>query len=245
MNPIPKNTVVIGGSSGLGKVVAHAYAKDGFHVSVVSRNRPAFIDETSNFSHFSADLSGLDFHKAHELASLIVGNSGRPSYIIFCQRYRGGERSFANELFISISATELLIEAFVPHFAADGDRAIVAVSSVYADYVGSSQPLSYHVVKSGLNALIRYYAVDLGKKGIRSNAIAPLTYLKDESKHIYLENSTTMEKYKKLVPLKRMPTAQECADAMKYLGSEKASFINGQIIYVDGGVSAVWPEELV
>jgi NAD(P)-dependent dehydrogenase (short-subunit alcohol dehydrogenase family) len=122
--------------------------------------------------------------------------------------------------------------------------ATVAVSSVYADYVGSSQPSSYHVVKAGLNALIRYYAATLGAKGIRANAISPLTYLKEESRHVYLDNEETMAKYRKLVPLKRMPSADECANVLRFLGSDQASFVNGQIIYVDGGVSVIWSEEI-
>ena len=104
--------------------------------------------------------------------------------------------------------------------------------------------MAYHIVKAGLNALVRYCAVTLGEDGIRVNSIAPLTYLKDESKHIYLDNPKMLQRYRRLVPLKRMPTAAECADAIRYLCSPQASFVSGQVLYVDGGVSAIWPEEL-
>ena len=240
-----KNVIVVGGSSGLGKVVAKAYASQGYHVSIISRNRQAFMDESELFFHFAEDLAKIDSCNAAVLVRRIVELCGSPSYVIFCQRYRGGVSNSDSEFFISVTATEIIIEALVPYFSQDGDRAIVTVSSVYADFFGSSQPLAYHVVKAGLNALVRYYAATLASKGIRSNAIAPLTYLKEESKHFYLTNSDKIEKYRKLVPLQRMPMAEECADVIAYLGSPKSSFVNGQIIYVDGGVSVVWPEELV
>jgi len=238
------SVVIVGGSAGLGKVIAYRYLKDGFRVVIISRNKPGFVDLNNAFSHYSEDLSSITAERAHELAYRITQNTGRPSYLVFCQRYRGAERSLAAELLVGVTATEMLVEALIPHFAEDGDRAIIAVTSVYADFVGSSQPSSYHIVKAGLNALIRYYAVKLGANGIRSNAIAPLTYLKDESKHVYLNNESTLAKYKRLVPLQRMPLAEECANVIRFLGSEQAAFVTGQVVYVDGGVSAIWPEEL-
>lgn len=242
-----KNVVVIGGSSGLGKVVAQLYASKGCHVAIVSRNKPALAQGQGQASldHFSADLIDMSASSAGRLAADVIAKLGYINYLIFCQRYRGQERSLATEMAVSVTATDHLIQAFRRHFQHSQDCAIAAVSSVYADVVGSSQPLSYHVAKAGVNALIRYYAVTLGNEGIRANAIAPLTYLKDESKHVYTSNPQMMYKYHRLVPLNRMPTADECADAIAYLCSPQASFVNGQILYVDGGVSAVWPEELV
>lgn len=243
MQELIPTVVVVGGSSGLGKVVAETYAEIGYRVAIVSRNKPRFIDTKDKITHFSADLTDLTSCAADELAALISRELGSINYIIFCQRYRGNDRSLATEMAVSIISTDILIQALQPYFSKKGDRAIAAVGSVYADFVGASQPLSYHIVKAGLNALVRYYAVRLGDDRVRVNAIAPLTYLKDESKSFYLESHEMMEKYRRLVPLKRMPTAQECANVLHYLCSPQASFVNGQILYVDGGVSAIWPEE--
>lgn len=245
MNATLPVAVIVGGSSGLGKVLAKRYRGVGFRVAIISRNKPGFVDDESGFIHHSVDLTTLTAESAKRLVEGVVRHAGRPSYLVFCQRYRGAERTLANEIFVAVSATELLVDAFMPHMAETGDKAISAVSSVYADYTGSSQPASYHVVKAGLNALIRYYAATLGAKGIRANAIAPLTYLKDESKHVYLGNAQLMTQYHNTVPLQRMPTAEECANAMYFLGSEQASFVTGQILYVDGGLSVIWPEEIM
>jgi len=137
-----------------------------------------------------------------------------------------------------------LIEGFADHFTSAGDRAIGVVSSVYAQFVGASQPVGYHVVKAGLNEMVRYYASTLGRRGIRVNAIMPLTYMKDESRQFYESNAGLMDVYERLVPLRRMGHAEDSANALNFLCSEQASFINGQSLLIDGGVSVVWPEEV-
>lgn len=243
-NPTGPTVIVVGGSSGLGKVVARRWARDGYRVAIVSRNIPAFIGESDSLHHFPADLVTLSSDAANQLAERIISSLGKITYVMFCQRYRGTQRNLANEMAVSITSTDLMIQAFRPHFVTKGDRAIAAIGSVYADFVGSSQPLSYHVVKAALNALVRFYAVVLGPDGIRVNSISPLTYLKDESRHVYLNNPKTLEKYSRIVPLGRMPEASECANTLLYLCSSQASFVSGQVLYVDGGLSVVWPEEL-
>ena len=115
---------------------------------------------------------------------------------------------------------------------------------MFGDFVGKGQPVGYHVCKAGLNQLMRYYAVNLGRKGIRVNAVTAFTYLKDESKDFYLGNEDLLGLYERIVPLGRMATAQDCARAAAFLCSPEAGFVNGQNLYVDGGLSLVWPETL-
>ena len=78
MHPTPPVTVVIGGSSGLGKVVARRYRDDGFRVAIVSRNKPAFVDQEAGFDHYSADLTVLTAEGARQLVDAIARGTGRP-----------------------------------------------------------------------------------------------------------------------------------------------------------------------
>ena len=118
------------------------------------------------------------------------------------------------------------------------------VSSVFADFVGEGQAISYHMAKAGMNQMMRYYAVNLGRKGIRCNAVTAFTFLKDESKNFYLENTELQDLHRQIVPLERMATIGDIADVIMFLNSESASFVIGQNIYVDGGLSLNWPENL-
>jgi NAD(P)-dependent dehydrogenase (short-subunit alcohol dehydrogenase family) len=237
-----QHAVVVGGTRGLGRLVAENFLARGFSVSVVSRHKPAGFDESARLRHVAADLE-----KSSALAQLptqICDTHGPVSYLVLSQRYRGEGDPWAGEIQVELTASRDLIEGFAPLFVDHGDRAIGVVSSAYAEFVGSSQPVGYHVVKGGLNAMVRHYAVTLGRKGIRVNAIMPFTYLKLESRAFYENNEKLMDVYRRVVPLGRLGTVQESAHAIDFLCSDRASFINGQCLFLDGGLSVVWQEDV-
>lgn len=233
------HVVVVGGSKGLGKAVSTRFADQGYAVTVISRNPPT---SETRLKHVAADLEAMT--SAETVVQEVLRAGGNIRYLIFCQRYRGTDDPWHGEIQVSLTATRLLINGFGDHFCQDGDRAIGVVSSVYAEFVGGSQPESYHVAKAGLNQLVKYNAWVMGRKGIRINAIMPLTYLKAESRDYYLSNDALMRLYQKFVPMGTIGRAEDSAYLLEFLCSEKASFINGQAIFVDGGVSVIWPEEL-
>ena len=236
------HAVVVGGTRGLGRVVVERFLARGCAVSVVSRLRPADFPDLEGLRHFPADLEHSKGFAG--LWDRVAGAAGPVSYLALSQRFRGQGNAWEGEIQVGLTASRDLIEGFSGSFATTGDRAIGVVSSVYAEFVGSSQPVGYHAVKGGLNAMVRYYASTLGRRGIRVNAIMPLTYLKRESRIFYEQNEKLLDTYRRLVPLGRLGTAEECADALDFLCSERASFINGQFLFIDGGVSVVWQEEV-
>jgi NAD(P)-dependent dehydrogenase (short-subunit alcohol dehydrogenase family) len=237
-----QHAVVVGGTRGLGRIVVERFLARGCSVSIVSRRKPADFPEQSRLRHFAADL---EMSATFTDLWMRIHDAGGPiSYLVLSQRFRGEGDPWVGEIQIGLTASRDLIEGFAPLFVNSGDRAIGVVSSVYAEFVGSSQPVGYHAVKGGLNAMVRHYAATLGRKGIRVNAIMPLTYLKPESRAFYESNEKLMSVYRRLVPLGRLGTAEESADALDFLCSERASFINGQCLFLDGGVSVVWAEEV-
>jgi NAD(P)-dependent dehydrogenase (short-subunit alcohol dehydrogenase family) len=237
-----QHVVVVGGTKGLGRIIVANFLARGCPVSVVSRHKPVDFAEGPNLRHFAADLETSETITG--LPTPVHDGFGPISYLVLSQRFRGQGDPWAGEIQVGLTASRQLIEGFTPHFADQGDRAIGVISSVYAEFVGSSQPVGYHAVKGGLNAMVRHYAVTLGRQGIRVNAIMPLTYLKPESRTFYEKNDKLMELYRRLVPLGRLGTAEESANAVDFLCSDRASFINGQSLFLDGGVSVVWQEEI-
>jgi len=236
------HAVVVGGTRGLGRVVVERILARGCTVSVVSRQRPADFPERADLRHFPADLESSDGLAG--VWSRIAEAGGPIRYLVLSQRFRGQGDPWTGEIQVGLTASRDLIDGFSDYFTDDGDRGIGVVSSVYAEFVGSSQPVGYHVVKGGLNAMVRHYAATLGRRGIRVNAIMPLTYLKRESRVFYEQNEKLMDVYRRLVPLGRLGTADESADALDFLCSARASFITGQCLFLDGGVSTVWQEEV-
>jgi len=235
------HSLIIGGTRGLGREVVKLFSAEGHTVSILGRRKPIEEDRNiPNTEFYLADLANLDAFKT-TLAEIVKKN-GKLSYLVFCQRYRGNEDGWQGELDITLTATKTAVEALQNEFSHEGDKGIVMVSSVFGDFVGEGQPVSYHVGKAGLNQMMRYYAVNLGRKGIRVNAVTTFTFLKDESKEFYLNNKPLLDLYSNIIPLGRMPTSEDNANAIALLCNSQAGFINGQNIYVDGGLSLVWPE---
>jgi NAD(P)-dependent dehydrogenase (short-subunit alcohol dehydrogenase family) len=237
------HTLIVGGTRGLGRELMRILAKQGHKVSVIGRREPPEADRAiAGVKHWIADLQTGD--QATRAALDAVGVAGPLDYLVFCQRFRGKENDWAGEIQVSLTASRDLIEALVPKFSATGDKGVVFVSSVFGDRVGEGQPLSYHIGKAGMNHMARFYAVNLGRKGIRANAVTPFTFLKEESRDFYLKNDDLHGLYRDIIPLGRMGTTEDSANVVAFLCSPLASFVNGQNIYVDGGLSLVWPETL-
>ena len=237
-----QHAVVVGGTRGLGLVVVERLLSRGFDVTIISRTPSPQHAGNSKVRHIAVDLEVVD--SLDGVWTKACDALGQISYLVLCQRFRGQGDPWEGEIQVGLTASRCLIEGFADHFTSAGDRAIGVVSSVYAQFVGASQPVGYHVVKAGLNEMVRYYASTLGRRGIRVNAIMPLTYMKDESRQFYENNPSLTDVYERLVPLRRMGHAEDSANALNFLCSEQASFINGQSLLVDGGVSVVWPEEV-
>jgi NAD(P)-dependent dehydrogenase (short-subunit alcohol dehydrogenase family) len=234
------HVIVVGGSKGLGLTVAGRFLDSGYEVTVLSRNPPEHGHE--RLRHIQVDLETLKNFSELDLSSIEGASPVR--YLVLSQRYRGKGDAWEGEIQVGLTASRILIEGFLDFFAKDGDRAILAVSSVYAQFAGGSQPVGYHVVKGGLNAMVRYYAWALGPRGVRVNAILPLTFVQDRSRAFYESNEALRHMYERLVPLGRMGEAANNVDAIEFLCSERSAFINGQALFIDGGVSAIWQEQI-
>jgi NAD(P)-dependent dehydrogenase (short-subunit alcohol dehydrogenase family) len=227
--------LVVGGTRGIGLAVAKTFAAEGRPLTLIGRRRPVEIDPVLGDACFlQADLAHPQQVIDRAKKRLV---QGQLTTLVFVQRYRGEGDAWAGEIQTTLSATRELIEGLVPYFDSEKGGAIVAVSSNAGDFIAQNQPVGYHVAKAGLNQMIRYYAASLGRKNIRVNAVSPCTVLKEESKHFYLGNKTLPDLYRRITPLGRMGTAEEVAQAIAFLCSEKASFITGQNLYVDGGMS--------
>ena len=186
----------------------------------------------------------LDEVRLKETLSEIVSKKGKLHNLVFLQRYRGKNEAWEGEIQTSLTATMNAIQYLADEFQSGQSNSIVVVGSVASHFIADEQPLSYHVAKGGLAQLVRYYAVGLGRKGIRVNSVSPGSVLKDESQDFYLQNRELQELYEAITPLGRMGTSTEVANVIAFLCSPKASYVTGQNIVVDGGVSLQWHETL-
>jgi NAD(P)-dependent dehydrogenase (short-subunit alcohol dehydrogenase family) len=227
--------LVVGGTRGIGRAVAQRLAADDQSVSVIGRDERA-RDSDHRITSWAVDVSDLPALRA--TLDRIVGAEGPLSGAVLLQRYRGGGDDWAGEIATSVTATRVLIEWAGDHFQDLGrGKSIVVVSSIASRYIASEQPVSYHVAKAAMSQMVRYYAVSLGRKGIRINAICPGTIVKEESKAFYAGHPEIEALFRDIVPLGRMGTADDVAELAAFLVSGRTGFLTGQNIVLDGGVS--------
>jgi len=238
-----KHTVILGGTKGIGLVLAATLAAQGEDVSVLGRSAPtAALAKYPNLRH-----EGCDFGKPGSLvAALNAIHTSRPAinHLVFFQRYRGDGDKWQGEIETTLQAARETIDFFSAHFDPSADNSIVGVSSVVGEFVAADQPVSYHLAKAGLIQLMRYYAVTLGPRGVRANTVCPGTTVKPESADFYAKNTPLNELYRKIVPLARMGRAEDVTNVVRFLCSPMSSFVTGQTIFVDGGVSLRSQESL-
>lgn len=238
-----KHSLIIGGSRGLGREVARQFSQMGHDVSIIGRRPPSETEHsTGSFVHAEADVTELASLDS-ALSRLLDGRTPL-SNLVFVQRFKGEGDKWVGEMETSLTATKHIIEKTAARFVDGQPGAIVIVTSIADTQVSASQPVGYHVSKAGMLQMARYYAVALGPKGIRVNCVAPSTFVKDESRAFYHGQDALNRLMGSTIPLGRMGDAKDIANLVIFLCSDSSTYITGQHITIDGGVSLLSQEAL-
>ncbi len=238
MNTAP-HSIIVGGTRGIGRAVVRRFREQGHTVSVLGR-RDAAEAKLAGVHAFKVDLAKASSVKS--VLARVLKAHGPVANVVFLQRFRGEGDAWQGELDVSLTATRNILEQLRGHFAKPG--AVVMVASHASHLIATDQPASYHVAKAALVQLARCYAVALGPEGVRVNCVTPGTVLKEESRDFFLKDRKLQALYRRITPLGRMGTAEEIADVIAFLCSPQASFVTGQNLAVDGGLSLHWQESL-
>jgi len=219
-------SIVIGGTRGMGSVIADHLSDRGDMVYTVSRS------SSKRENHIKCDIS-------FDCAS-IIDNIDSIDYLVFSHRYRGSDW---NEMFdVNVKSVRNLIELTVSKFKNGGS--VVVISSNASHFVLDEQSAEYHSSKAALESMVRYYAVKYGKKNIRFNSILPSTLLKPENLDFFTKNNKVRKMIENITPLGRMGEADDIANLVEFLCSPKSSFITGNTFFVDGGLSIIGQESI-
>lgn len=239
-----KHYVVIGGTRGAGKqLVNMLITEENCKVSVFGRN-PNFKSGIDNLQEYAVDITNYELICSAIKAAVI--NFGDIFGIVFMQRNRSKTDEFDKDIQVAVTATKIIIDFLISEeLLHKPDSSIVMVSSVADNYIAEEQPVGYHVAKAGLVQLARYYALKLGKHGIRVNSISPCVVLKAEASEFYKSNKILVDRYREFIPLGRMGSPDDIANAIIFLTSPKASYITGQNLVVDGGLTLRSHESLI
>jgi gluconate 5-dehydrogenase len=234
-----KRAIVTGGGSGLGLEMARALAAAGARVAVCGRgSAPGDAFRGEGIASFAFDLGDADELRdglAEVIATLggvdtLIGNAGmrdrRPLAEI--------DDDAINRLFdVNLAANVRLARGVAPLMAAAGGGAMVFVTSIAGERP-SPNNTTYCASKGGLAALTRALASELGPLNIRCNAIAPGFFATEFNRPLWAVED---DRITRRIPLRRWGKPAEIAGAALFLASDAASYINGHVLVVDGGVS--------
>jgi NAD(P)-dependent dehydrogenase (short-subunit alcohol dehydrogenase family) len=242
-----KVAIVTGGSSGIGRATAVALAKERVKVTVAAR-RAKEGEETVQLIK-DAGSEGIfvktDVANEDDIRSLVAKSAKTYGRLDYAFNNAGIEEMMTpladqtSEIFdqimkVNVKGVWLSMKYEIPEMIRNGGGAIVNMSSV-AGVMGFPQMPIYIASKHAVLGLTKSAALEYAKSGIRINAVAPGGVETDMAKrvggdHQFLETLTSMH------PIGRIANPEEIANAVVWLLSDKASFVLGHTLLVDGGM---------
>jgi NAD(P)-dependent dehydrogenase (short-subunit alcohol dehydrogenase family) len=240
-----KAVVVTGAARGIGRACAEAFAAEGAHVAIMDIDRDegeattaAIRDAGGSATFIPGDVG--DARQAGAALDATLEWAGRLDVLVNnAGILKGGdflelsEADFDAVLRVNLKGAFLLGQAAARIMAARGGGAIVNMSSVNGVLAIPNQ-IPYVVSKGGLNQLTRVMALALADKNIRVNGIGPGSILTDMLKTV-MNDEEARRKILSRTPMGRCGEPAEVAKLCLFLASDDASYITGQIVYIDGG----------
>jgi NAD(P)-dependent dehydrogenase (short-subunit alcohol dehydrogenase family) len=225
--------LVTGANRGIGLAVASTLAADGFHVVIGSRSG----DAIAGFDCVKLDVSSSQ--SVEDAFTFIESSWGVPEVIV-CNAGKTKDAlvmRMPDEDFADVVDTNLTGAFRVARRATKGllklkRGRLIFIGSVVA-LLGSAGQVNYAASKAGLVGMARSFARELGSRGITANVIAPgfvetdMTADLDQKRRDEIAGS---------IPLARFSNVQEIANVVSFIASEKAAYITGAVIPVDGGL---------
>lgn len=237
--------IITGAGGGIGRATALRFAREGAKIAVCDRDRAA-VDETvamvqaagAEALEFAVDVTDsasvggmvADVLAGWHRIDVLVNNAGA---VMDAQLKDMSEEQFDRVIDVNLKGTYRCARAVVGVMLKQGSGAIINASSIAGVY-GNFGQTNYVAAKAGVIGMTKTWARELGRKGIRVNAVCPGLI---ETPMTAGLPEKVMEVMRGRIPLGRAGRPEEIASVYAFLASEEASYINGAVIEVSGGMS--------
>ena len=244
-----RTAVVTGASRGIGRAIATLFAEEGANVTLVSRSAEALGDVFAEITRrggralvVAADVTADDApaqivdRTLAEFGGLdiLVNNAGGNSFMapLETMRFSGWQKTMA----LNLDSTVRLIQAALPPMIAGGRGSIINVSSV-TGLRGSPLMSHYGAAKAAVISLTQSLGIELATQGVRANALVP-GWIETDLTGFARTDESIEDALIGRVPMGRWGTADEIAQGALFLAGDASSFMTGQSLILDGGLSA-------
>jgi len=242
-----KRALITGSSRGIGLALAKGLAGAGAELLINGRNTEALGDAAKTLADAGATVTALAFdvtnpesvneaidHAESEIGpiDILINNAG--------MQHRSPLEEFPADKFDQIIKTNVnsvfyVGQAVAKHMIARGEGKIINICSVMSS-LARPGIAPYTTSKGAVASLTKGMATDWAKHGLNINGIAP-GYFKTELNAALVADETFSAWLEKRTPMGRWADTEELVGAAVYLGSKASSFVNGHVLYVDGGIT--------
>jgi len=237
-----RTAIVCGASSGMGLAAAEALAREGANVAMFARRRDLLEREAERLGALAVQGDLTIPQHLDRLVQATVGAFGGLDVLVL----NGGGPTPGTAVDLTAEAVEeavaLLLTAHVslvaralPHLRQSAAGRIVAIESTSVREPIANLALS-NAVRPGVVGWLKTLATELGPDGITVNTIAPGRIDTERVKHVYGPDGPSADDLE-LIPLRRLGAPAEIADVVAFLASERASYVTGAVVPVDGGLT--------
>lgn len=240
-----KIAVITGGSNGIGKATVRKFAEEGATVfiwDIIDDAGKSLASEMQDLGHNvyfqNVNTSNVEtiekaieeIVKEHKTIDILINNAGitRDSTLL-----KMTDEQWQQVIDVNLKGVYNCTRHIAPIMVENGSGVILNASSVVGLY-GNFGQTNYAATKAGVIAMTQTWSKELGRKGIRVNAVAPGFILTDMVKAM---PEKVLDKMASMVPLQKLGEPEDIANIYAFLASDQASYINGTTISVDGGIT--------
>jgi NAD(P)-dependent dehydrogenase (short-subunit alcohol dehydrogenase family) len=243
-----RTAIVLGGTSGIGRALVDGLMEAGADV-VASSRRQSEVDATAQAIEQAGKRTLRMASDVTDRASLlklrddVIGTFGKVDILINCAgitrrrpTLQVDDAEWQGILDVNLTGTLRACQVFGAPMLERGYGRIVNIASL-SSFVGLYEVAAYTASKAGVAALTKALAVEWGSRGVLVNAIAPGVFRTPLNQDL-LDGTERGKEFKLRTPLARFGRVEELAGAAVFLSSDAASFVNGEVLVVDGGFLA-------
>ena len=237
--------LVVGGAQGIGKAIAVRLACEGAHVIIADLDRVMMrrTAEEIRKQHGRVRTAYCDVQKRPQVertVASIIRWYGRINVLMHIAGIadsvpflRSDEKLWDRTLDINLKGAYQMARAVVPHMVKRRSGSMVFMSSTNS-WDAEAELAHYNVSKAGVFLLAKTLAREFGPFGIRANAVGP-GFIRTRLTEPLFKNPEYVAGYQRLIPLGRLGTPEDVAGPATFLASRDAGYVNGVLLFIDGG----------